>query len=544
MKKRNFSFNLFGVLLTLICALVGIADGSAMGIYSAEAAVVTPDSGEGAVVTREGLTTDITRETSPDLIQDTVDQRITKMRPSATPLDQIMRHATPKKAGTMRFEYYSTDIRPVKATVAIKHTAVTTQDYAEVTVDNGKLFDETDTIYVPGVTGFDENGNATTKALVLYVVAVSGNVVKVQAANGGAGTAANEGAMYVPTIEAGTKIYRMARAASEGEVQTSPYSALPTKKNNYCQIFKCQVAMTSIQALSDKEVKWTPSEIEEQAVYEFRMAMEASYLFGVKSYFYNSLKKAYVYTTEGVVNAITKKIEYPAVGMTNDDVVDIHKEIFTGNSGSRRRIMLAGSGFVANWSKIKTVEKQLEAGNTVVVWGIEWKAVSTNFGETLLLQHDLLDMYGFEDKAIVIDPQYLDKWVFKAMSRDVLDLKKAGTYDGDVAVLTEISGPALRYPGVHAILEPAANIPVTGISTDTTVVTLAAGATHDMAADLTVTPENASNLNVVFTTSDATKATVSAAGVVTAVAAGTAVITATTDDGGYTCTLTVTVTAE
>jgi hypothetical protein len=544
MKKRNFSLNLFSVLLTLVCALVGIADSSAMGLYTAEAAVVTPASGEGAVVTREGLTTDVTRSASPDLIADTVDQRITKMRPSATPLDQIMRHATPKKAGSMRFEYYSTDIRPVKATVGAKHDKVTTQDYADLTVDNGKLFDETDTIYVPSITGFDDNGSATTKALVLYVLSVSGNVVRAMAVNGGAGTGSNEGSTYVPDIPSGTKIYRMARAASEGEVQTSPYSALPTKKSNYCQIFKCQVAMTSIQALSDTEVKWTPSEIEEQAVYEFRMAMEASYLFGVRKHFFNSLKKAYVYTTEGVVNSITKTVEYPAINMKNEDLVDIHREIFTGNSGSRRRIMLAGSGFVANWSKIKMVEKQLEAGNTVVAWGIEWKSVTTNFGETMLLQHDLLDMYGFEDKAIVIDPQYLDKWAFKSMTRDVLDLKKAGTYDGDVAVLTEISGPALRYPQCHAILTPSSSIKVTGIETDTTVKSLVAGATYNMAADLTIAPANATDQDVVFTTSNATKATVSSAGVVTAVAAGTAVITATTADGGYQCTLTVTVTAD
>lgn len=533
---------MFGVLLTLICALVGIADSSAMGLYTAEAAVVTPESGEGAVVTRDGLTTDVTRSESPDLIQDTVDQRITKMRPSATPLDQIMRHATPKKAGSMKFDYYSTDIRPVKSTVAVKYTADSTKETAALTVENGKLFDETDTIYVPSITGYDDAGNATTKALVLYVISVSSNTVTVLAVNGGAGTGANEGFTYVPTIEANTKIYRMARAASEGEVQTSPYSALPTKKNNYCQIFKCQVAMTSIQAMSDKEVKWTPSEIEEQAVYEFRMAMEASYLFGVKKYFYNSTKKAYVYTTEGVVNAITKTIEYPAANMKNEDVVDIHKEIFTGNSGSRKRIMLAGSGFVANWSKIQTVEKQLEAGNTVVAWGIEWKSVTTNFGETLLLQHDLLDMYGFEDKAIVIDPQYLDKWAFKSMSRDVLDLKKAGTYDGDVAVLTEISGPALRYPSCHAILVPASNVPVTGITTSATTASKAVGATYDFGATLTIAPANATDQDIVFTTSAASKATVDADGVVTAVAAGTAVITATTADGGYQCTVTITVT--
>ena len=542
MKKQRF--NLFGIVIMLICALVGIVDGSAMGVMSAEAAV-TEGGAAGVVVTRDGLTTDITRVESPDLILDTVDQRITKMRPASTPLDQIMRHATSKTSDTMEFGYYSTDIRPVKAVLANAYTAVTTTDSAELTVDNGDLFDVSDTIYVPSVKGYNAAGVLSNSSLVLYVRAVgASNVITVQAVNGGAGTGGASGKLYVPSIGAGAVFYRMGRAAAEGDVQTSPYSALPTKEKNYCQIFKCQVAQTSIQALSSKEVPWNPSDIEEQAVYEWRLGMEASFLFGEKQYFYDSLKKRYVYTTGGIVNNISKVIEYPDK-IETVDLIDITKTVFTGNSGSKRRLLFAGSGLVSKLSSVGTIEKQLEAGNTVVVWGIEWKEIKTNFGTLLLLQHDLLDLYGWENKGLIIDPACLDKYTFKGVERFTLDLKKAGTYDGDVAVITEIAGLALRYKSVHAILEPgAAVVEVTGITTSAATASKVVAATYDWGATLTIAPAGATNKALTFASSDPTKATIDEEGVVTALAAGTTVLSAKTADGNYAVVCVLTVTAE
>lgn len=61
-------------------------------------------------------------------------------------------------------------------------------------------------------------------------------------------------------------------------------------------------------------------------------------------------------------------------------------------------------------------------------------------------------------------------------------------------------------------------------------------------ATITYAPTTASNTDVTYTSSDPTKATVSATGLITALAAGTTVITATSKDGGFTSSVTVTVT--
>ena len=77
--------------------------------------------------------------------------------------------------------------------------------------------------------------------------------------------------------------------------------------------------------------------------------------------------------------------------------------------------------------------------------------------------------------------------------------------------------------------KPAA---VSGVSLDKSRVTTKTGLTETLTA--TVSPANAGNQNVTWTSSDPSVAAVSAAGVVTGVKKGTATITVTTEEGGFT----------
>ena len=80
-------------------------------------------------------------------------------------------------------------------------------------------------------------------------------------------------------------------------------------------------------------------------------------------------------------------------------------------------------------------------------------------------------------------------------------------------------------------------VAVTGISLDSSTKTVTAGDTVTITA--TITPSNATNKSIVWTSSDESVAAVNG-GVVTGVGSGTAVITAKTVDGGYTATCSVT----
>jgi len=84
-----------------------------------------------------------------------------------------------------------------------------------------------------------------------------------------------------------------------------------------------------------------------------------------------------------------------------------------------------------------------------------------------------------------------------------------------------------------------ANVPCSGVSLSPTTISFAKGATTQLTA--TISPSNASNKNVSYSTSNTAIATVNATGLVTCINVGTATITVTTVDGSFTASSVITV---
>ena len=85
-------------------------------------------------------------------------------------------------------------------------------------------------------------------------------------------------------------------------------------------------------------------------------------------------------------------------------------------------------------------------------------------------------------------------------------------------------------------------IAVTGVSLNNSTTSLKVGETLTLVA--TVSPENATNKKVTYTSSDATIASVTDTGLVTALKAGSVTITVTTEDGNHTDSVNLTITAD
>lgn len=105
--------------------------------------------------------------------------------------------------------------------------------------------------------------------------------------------------------------------------------------------------------------------------------------------------------------------------------------------------------------------------------------------------------------------------------------------------LSALIGGTCGFTLVKVFYETAALVPVTGVSLEYPSLRILLGASIPINA--TIAPANASNKNISWTSSDNSVATVSASGLVTAVNLGTATITATTADGGFTANCAVTV---
>ncbi|PWJ43214.1 polysaccharide lyase family 7 protein [Sediminitomix flava] len=89
--------------------------------------------------------------------------------------------------------------------------------------------------------------------------------------------------------------------------------------------------------------------------------------------------------------------------------------------------------------------------------------------------------------------------------------------------------------------ETNSTVSVSGVSLNSSSLSLSEGVTQQLSA--TVSPSNATNQGVSYSSNNTSVATVNSTGLVTAVSAGSATITVTTDDGGYTSTAVVSVTS-
>ena len=442
---------IFVITVILIAILASCMGGDASGATLAVGMLITGVE-EGKHVVDGPLTTDLTHEGSPDLLLNEIDQQIVKIRPMSTPIDQISRFAGSKHSGSMVVDYYSVDTKPTTATLSGDVSAVSAQSgdgsspTTVIQTSNNDIFDPTDTILVQNTTGYNPDGSESVQDLMLYVMNRDTNGVTVMAVNG---PLMNGVANCIPDISGGVTLVRMGRAASELDVQSPQFEALPTKNRNLCQIFKMQVEQSTLQRLANKEVGWTMSDQEEAAVYDMRLGMEKSFLFGVARKLWDNSKKEYVYFTGGIWNQAGKDHYLESAEAFNEQsLIRLMREAFTCNSGSKRKILVGGSGLISRLSQLDYT-RVITAGQHVSKWGIDFTELRSKFGCLYLLMSEVFDEVGMSENGIVIDPEYIQKYTHIPFSTEQLNLKKSGVRNVDALVMTEASCLVLRYPKAH-----------------------------------------------------------------------------------------------
>ena len=449
---RNHKKLVLFVIIVILIAILASCGLDAGASTLAVAGIVIPGSDGGSHVVDGPLTTDLAREGSPDLLLNEIDQQIVKIRPMSTPIDQISRYAGSKHAGSMVVDYYRVDTKPTSTKLRVGVAATQDDDIEEtptviLETNNDQIFDATDTILVQGVSGYNADGTSQSgQELILYVMERNSSGVRVMAVNG---RTINGVSGCFPQIPASSVLVRMGRAASELDVQSPQFEALPTKGRNMCQIFKMQVEQSTLQRLANKEVGWTMSDQEEAAIYDMRLGMEKSFLFGTARQLWDNEKKEHIYFTGGIWNQAGKDywIE-SSVEFGEGEMIDLMRKAFTGNAGSKRKILVGGSGLISRISKLDYT-RVINAGQHVSKWGIDFTELRSKFGCLYLLLSEVFDEMGMSEFGIVIDPEYIQKYVHIPFSTEQLNLKKSGVRNVDALVMTEASCLVLRYPKAH-----------------------------------------------------------------------------------------------
>ena len=440
--KKFKESSLFMILLLLLCSIFGICDGSAM-----TADVINPTEG-GAIDTATMTTHTETRENSDRLLLDTIDAKVTKIRPYDVVLDTIARNIKDvKNSDNQTVRHYAIDVIDLATTQKTDYAGGDVQTALDT--NNNSLFASEQTIIVDGVSGYKEDGTTVDPEndLMLYVVGkdTSGKPLVI-AVNG------QDTTNTIPAIPADTILVRAGRAGSETQIQTDAYSGVPTDWEQYLQKFMAQVEMSEIFQRADKEVDWDFTDQEEEAIFDMKRVQNVTYWRGVKRRIKvknaHSQKAEDVYFTRGLWTQAGKEFSFGGVAPTSETLVDLMKHAFTGNASGKKKLLIAGSDVVEALEKVEYT-KVVYVGSKYQAHGIEFTSIVSKFG-TLLLAHDQsLDDIGWADRAFILDADFLRKWTMGWRVNN-FDFRKSGQADADGRGLMEICGLVLKNPNAHS----------------------------------------------------------------------------------------------
>lgn len=385
----------------------------------------------------------LTLSSAPELLRNEVDARITKLRPMATPVDQLSRYANSRPCRSMTVDYYAVATRGSESLViaTTPSTPVSAGNATKITlkVDNSSIFEPSETILLP------DSELVNNCPMVFYVAEVNDGSLSLYPVF----TNGNDDIDEIPAIKPGERVVRMGRAAAELDVQTSQFEALPEKKQNYCQIFKAQIEQSTMLRAANKEVGWTFSDQEEVAIYDMRLGMERSFLFGTKARITDPNKKSEVFLTGGIWNQAGKDASYPAGKLSATAWLKVMSEAFTGHGGSARKILIAGTELIEQLSLLEGNQRVMLPGDVVSRWGLDFTEMHSKFGTLYVIHSEVMDSCGHKADGLIIDPEYLTKYVHIPFSADTLDLRTSGQRNTEAVVLTEVSCLVLRYPEAH-----------------------------------------------------------------------------------------------
>ena len=458
-------------VLSLMLTLIALISGAHSGVMMADATNL-PDAGKqaagdgGNAAPPAGIATETggRQDGDPEFYTKDIDKRIIKIRPMATPVDQISRYAKAQPCDSFEVKYYSVGTRPISCTTTDDIDAQVSGASVELKVDDANMFTLDDTIRVVGVKGvYNDKGEAydpddeNTPDLVLCVCGRnnSTSMPVVYAVNGN--KASDGQTIYVPAIPSGTTLVRMGKACGELDVQTGRFNNIPMPEIQYCQNFMIQVEQSTFDKIAAKEVDWSFSDIEEDGIYDMRLAQENTFIWGVKNVIRHTTKDGMnTWFTGGIWWMAGKDIEVghwdsekQCAVIDDEELVDISKDLFVGTGiGNKRKVLLCGSDLLAAFSKIKSEKFRLK--DTVEVWNLKFKSWETDFGEILTIHHELFDLNGMSGCGFAMDPEYLTKKTHVSWSRNILDLKKAGVRNTNAVVIQEVVCLYLRYAKAHA----------------------------------------------------------------------------------------------
>lgn len=350
-----------------------------------------------------------------------VDEYVTMFRAFRYPMHtDFLKSAKQVKVNTKEPLHYNMGEAIMECRTKSKLTNNTAKDH-EVKLplfgNDQKLFPECATVMVEGVKGTD-NG-----PLILYVSANEKSAgVTVAALNG----PVEGGETYVPDIEAGTKLYVLAPAMSESEIEITPDNFLPDKESAYLQKKVCPITWTDFFERINKKAKWSVQDLKDFILDNFRKKCTRSMLIGFPSKFTKTNKRTgveYVYTQKGVLRQLRLGYQIGSV-LTYADLIGMTRMLFFKYAQSNEMDVYCGSKFIEKLLNIDFTKHKDVSFTPRTVLGIDISAFESTFGKLNFKVEPALDDLGYEECAIAFPMSEAKRYFYESGKTVTVDHEK------------------------------------------------------------------------------------------------------------------------
>jgi hypothetical protein len=129
----------------------------------------------------------------------------------------------------------------------------------------------------------------------------------------------------------------------------------------------------------------------------------------------------------------------------------VRQAIQDAGNGSRTKLLFVDNLIYKALSNLKSKRRIImQTESNYQGWGIDFESFSSMGTKIMIYRHDAFNYMGMSGCAFMLDPRYLEKWIFGNWQRQEYDLKKLFIRNSNAVVMEEFSCWTLYFPNAHA----------------------------------------------------------------------------------------------
>ncbi len=439
MMKLRSGRSALAVLFLIAIALVTF---DALGLQEAAAAGTTVNAMAVAGALKETTTPDDHK------VRDVSDAVTFSDESANVPLDQMMRRARKRKpVHNVAIEWELRDRTPARRdTVNGAATAGAAGAAKTIAVDNAALWRANDLIMLPN--------NATTAGALLLVTSTNpgAGTITVMAIKVATTKSTSPAAMgTVPAVADGEVMVRMTNSKTESDTPSASRIVTPDMLFNFIHSYDA-VVESSTHRKKTKNYTSSHDLAVNQAgtVIDMRRGIEYNNFFGLPSVSLAENGELRL-TQAGILHYVSQTIGYSIGNLSESGIVDIGEEVFTGNTGSKKRILFADAKLCSELDKLQLAKMQNLP--TRMVAGVRTTDLKGRHGDLSIVHHPGFDEIGKVHFGVVVDQANVSYAELEALGHQDNDFRKTGVKDSTAKWWQAKQTLEVKNPETHYIIQ-------------------------------------------------------------------------------------------